>query len=148
MPPPGELRRQLEYKTNWYGSSITVIGRFFPSSRTCSACGAKAKLTLADRVYRCAACGFTADRDVNAAINIAAQAAVALGMKETLNARRAADDHPLAAGGSRSSSATKREGRHTVVATPSPATGWSPNRSGNGPDRHLAGHMGRLHAGG
>jgi len=114
---PGELRRQLEYKTNWYGSSITVIGRFFPSSRTCSACGAKAKLTLADRVYRCAACGFTADRDVNAAINIAAQAAVALGMKETLNARRAGGDHPLAAG-SRSSSATKREGRHTVVATP------------------------------
>lgn len=53
---PGELRRQLEYKTRWYGSSIALCDRWFPSSQTCSACGAKVKLTLADRVFRCTAC--------------------------------------------------------------------------------------------
>ena len=80
---PGEFRRQLEYKTGWYGSVLAVIDRFYPSSQTCSACKAKAKLTLADRVYRCATCGFVSNRDVNAAINLAAQAAVAPGMVET-----------------------------------------------------------------
>lgn len=130
---PGELRRQLvEYKTNWYGSSLKVIDRFFPSSQTCSACGAKAKLTLADRVYRCAECGFIADRDVNAAINIAAQAAVAPGTEETLNARRAVDDHPQPAG-SRSSSAMKWEGRHTVVATPARQQAGHPSESETDP---------------
>lgn len=129
---PGELRRQLEYKTNWYGSSLKVINRFFPSSQMCSACGAKAKLTLAERVYRCAACGLTADRDVNAAINIAAQAAVAPGKEETLNARRAVDDHPQPAG-SRSSSAMKREGRHTVVATPARQQAGHPSESETDP---------------
>ncbi|WP_236728368.1 MULTISPECIES: RNA-guided endonuclease InsQ/TnpB family protein [Mycobacteriaceae] len=129
---PGELRRQLEYKTNWYGSSLKVIDRFFPSSQTCSACGAKAKLTLAERVYRCAACGFTADRDVNAAINIAAQAAVTPGMEETLNARRAVDDHSQPAG-SRSSSAMKREGHHTVVATPARQQAGHPSEAKTDP---------------
>ena len=42
-----ELRRQLGYKTIWYGSRLVVADRFFPSSKTCSACGwVKAKLTL------------------------------------------------------------------------------------------------------
>lgn len=86
---PGELRRQLAYKTAWYGSRLAVIDRWFASTQTCSACGARAKLTLADRVYRCAVCGLVMDRDVNAAINLAAQAAVAPGMGETQTARRA-----------------------------------------------------------
>ncbi|MFN6548579.1 RNA-guided endonuclease InsQ/TnpB family protein [Mycolicibacterium nivoides] len=115
---PGEFRRQLAYKTGWYGSTLVLINRFYPSSRTCSACGARAKLTLADRVYRCAACGLTADRDVNAAINLAVQAAVAPGMEETRNARRAVADHPHPAG-SQSSTVLKREGhRACVAATP------------------------------
>ncbi|MEU0498002.1 RNA-guided endonuclease TnpB family protein [Mycobacterium sp. NPDC006124] len=126
---PGEVRRQLEYKTRWYGSTLTVVDRFFPSTQTCSACGAKAKLTLAERVYRCTACGFTADRDVNAAINIAAQAAVAPGAGETLNARRAADDHPLPAG-PRSTAVMKREGHHhTVMATPARQRGGHPSEA-------------------
>lgn len=124
---PGEFRRQLEYKTAWYGSTITVIDRFFPSSQTCSACGARAKLTLADRIYRCAACGFAADRDVNAAINIAAQAAVAPGKGETLNARRAVDDHPQPAG-IQSLTAMKREGhRDNAVVTPTRQRVGHPN---------------------
>jgi putative transposase len=45
-----ELRRQLAYKTAWYGSRLVVADRFYPSSKTCSACGwVKAKLTLAER---------------------------------------------------------------------------------------------------
>ena len=69
---PGEVRRQLGYKTTWYGSQLAVAGRWYPSSKTCSACGAvKAKLALADRRYQCGHCGAVLDRDVNAAINLA-----------------------------------------------------------------------------
>ena len=68
----GELRRQLEYKTAWYGTELVVAERWFPSSKTCSGCGTvKADLTLADRVYECASCGLVIDRDLNAAINLA-----------------------------------------------------------------------------
>ena len=69
---PGELRRQLGYKTAWYGSQLVVADRWYPSSKTCSACGAvKAKLALADRTYQCDHCGAVLDRDLNAAINLA-----------------------------------------------------------------------------
>jgi putative transposase len=45
-----ELRRQLGYKTIWYGATLVMADRFFPSSKTCSGCGwVKAKLTLAER---------------------------------------------------------------------------------------------------
>lgn len=67
----GEFRRQLEYKTARTGATLHVINRWYPSSKTCSACGAvKAKLSLSERVYRCDACGLSMDRDLNAAINI------------------------------------------------------------------------------
>ncbi|MCA1843111.1 MAG: transposase, partial [Actinobacteria bacterium] len=67
----GELRRQLAYKTTDYGHRLVAVDRFFPSSKTCSACGkAKATLPLGERVFRCDHCGFTADRDVNAARTI------------------------------------------------------------------------------
>ena len=69
---PGEVRRQLGYKTAWYGSQLMVADRWYPSSKTCSACGAvKAKLALADRQYQCGSCGAVLDRDLNAAINLA-----------------------------------------------------------------------------
>jgi putative transposase len=68
----GELRRQLSYKTRWYGSQLVVADRWYPSSKTCSACGAvKTKLTLADRTYHCEHCSLVLDRDLNAAINLA-----------------------------------------------------------------------------
>jgi putative transposase len=67
-----ELRRQLGYKTTWYGSRLVVADRFYPSSKTCSTCGwVKAKLTLAERTYTCEACGLQIDRDLNAARNLA-----------------------------------------------------------------------------
>ena len=65
-----EFKRQLEYKGEWYGRNILTIGRFEPSSKTCSVCGlVKKDLTLADREWVCS-CGAKHDRDVNAAINI------------------------------------------------------------------------------
>lgn len=94
------LRRQLEYKSGWYGSQVQIIDRFFASSQTCSACGARAKtkLDLRVRVFECAACGVRIDRDVNAARNIRAEAVrmheaqqLAPGTGESLNGRGVAD---------------------------------------------------------
>src|SRR6266540_1420948 len=67
----GGLRRQLAYKSEWYGARLVVAGRFFPSSKTCSGCGVmKETLSLHERVFRCSACGLSLDRDENAAINL------------------------------------------------------------------------------
>ena len=67
-----EFRRQLEYKTAWYGSELVVADRFYPSSKTCSTCGAvKAKLSLGEREYTCEGCNLVIGRDLNAAINLA-----------------------------------------------------------------------------
>ncbi|RAV08577.1 hypothetical protein DQP55_19020 [Mycolicibacterium sp. GF69] len=61
----------LEYKQAWRGGQLVIADRYFPSSKTCSACGERnADLTLADRVFTCG-CGFRADRDHNAAVNLA-----------------------------------------------------------------------------
>jgi putative transposase len=69
---PAQLRRQLGYKTTWYGSQLIVADRWYPSSKTCSACGAvKAKLALAERAWTCDGCGAVHDRDLTAAINLA-----------------------------------------------------------------------------
>ncbi|MDX3660645.1 IS607 family element RNA-guided endonuclease TnpB [Streptomyces sp. ID05-26A] len=70
-----ELRRQIQYKAGWAGVRVHVADRWYPSSKTCSACGVvKAKLRLSERVYRCDACGLDLDRDLNAARNLAALA--------------------------------------------------------------------------
>lgn len=67
-----EIRRMLDYKTPWYGSTLVQADRCYPSSKTCSACGtAKANLSLADRTFSCEHCGMSLDRDHNAAINLA-----------------------------------------------------------------------------
>jgi putative transposase len=67
-----EVRRMLGYKTRWYGSTLVQADRWYPSSKTCSACGGrKPSLTLADRTFMCAYCGVALDRDLNAAINLA-----------------------------------------------------------------------------
>ncbi len=68
----GEMRRQLTYKADWYGCDLWAADRFYPSSKTCSACGqVNASLTLADRRWACPACGTTHDRDENAGTNLA-----------------------------------------------------------------------------
>jgi len=61
----------LEYKSEWYGTNILKIGRFEPSSKTCSNCGyINKELTLKDREWTCVNCNTEHDRDINAAINI------------------------------------------------------------------------------
>jgi putative transposase len=67
----GEIRRQLTYKSERYGTHLVVIDRFYPSSKTCSACGyLKEELSLSERTYTCECCGLVLDRDVNAACNV------------------------------------------------------------------------------
>jgi putative transposase len=94
-----ELRRQLGYKTIWYGATLVVADRFFPSSKMCSGCGwVKAKLALAERTFQCEACGLWIDRDLNAARNLAKLVeSVAQSGWETRNAR-GADRKPQLAG--------------------------------------------------
>ena len=67
----GEFRRMLKYKCEWYGSKLTVAPRFFPSTKTCSKCGhVKDKMSLSERTFSCPECGYAADRDANAALNL------------------------------------------------------------------------------
>ncbi|MFI7488093.1 IS607 family element RNA-guided endonuclease TnpB [Micromonospora echinaurantiaca] len=86
-----EIRRQLTYKTRWYGGRLLVADRWYPSSKTCSGCGTvKTKLALSERTFTCTTCGLILDRDVNAAQNLAALAATVAGSgSETLNGRGA-----------------------------------------------------------
>ena len=87
---PYEFSRQLTYKLTWRCGTLAVADRFFPSSKTCSSCGSvKAKLSLATRLYRCDDCGLEIDRDLNAALNLAAYGRhhVAGSGPETQNAR-------------------------------------------------------------
>ena len=66
-----EFRRQLEYKANWYGRHIVFLDKWFPSSKTCSACGWYNKdLTLKYHTFVCEDCGLVIDRDLNASINV------------------------------------------------------------------------------
>jgi putative transposase len=71
----GELARQITYKQQWRGGQVVVADRWFASSKTCSGCGhRKDGLRLADRTYACDHCGLVRDRDLNAAVNLAAWA--------------------------------------------------------------------------
>lgn len=67
-----EFIRQLEYKAEWYGKTISKIDRFYPSTQLCSECGFKnpALKDTSIREYDCPECGVHHDRDINAAINI------------------------------------------------------------------------------
>ncbi|HXX40245.1 MAG TPA: IS607 family element RNA-guided endonuclease TnpB [bacterium] len=112
------LRRQLIYKCCWYGSRFVAAPRTFPSSKTCSRCGAvKATLPLWVRVFRCDACGLELDRDLNAAKNLAALAAqvVAGSGPETRNVR--GGDVSPAVGGQ--ASMKRKAGPRTIGVAPS-----------------------------
>ena len=66
-----EFRRQLEYKSEMRGSTVVVADRWFPSTKTCSACGCVQKeMPLSIRKWQCPNCGTQHDRDINAAINL------------------------------------------------------------------------------
>ena len=102
-----EFAQQLKYKLAWRGGTIMIADRWYPSSKLCPRCVVIDRdLTLADRVVTCS-CGYSADRDLNAAVNLARR-----GEKHHLeprtpkhgdratHARRrdGADQHPTSAG--------------------------------------------------
>jgi putative transposase len=69
----------LEYKARLHGRAFIKIGRFEPTTRTCSACGIKdGPKPLYVRAWQCPACGVWLDRDVNAAVNVAKAAGLAV----------------------------------------------------------------------
>ncbi|GAA1416264.1 hypothetical protein GCM10009601_07790 [Streptomyces thermospinosisporus] len=69
----------LEYKAARYGRTFVKIGRFEPTSQVCSQCGVRdAPKPLHVRVWTCGACGAVLDRDINAAVNVAKAAGLAV----------------------------------------------------------------------
>lgn len=65
-----EFRTKLKAKCDQNGIELRVVDKWFPSSKMCHCCGAiKKDLKLSDRIYRCN-CGYTSDRDLNAALNL------------------------------------------------------------------------------
>lgn len=80
----GQFARQLAYKADNYEAILTKANRFYASSKTCSNCGVvKTTLSLSERIFSCATCGFSIDRDVNAALNLRNLVAQSCG--ETIN---------------------------------------------------------------
>ena len=102
-----QFARVLGYKQAWRGGTILVADRWYPSSRLCPQCGAiHADLRLADRVFTCG-CGYSADRDCNAAVNIARwgqqhhldpRTPKQRGRATNARRRDGADQHPACAG--------------------------------------------------
>ena len=66
-----EFRTKLTAKCKEYGIELRLVDRFYPSSKLCHQCGClKSDLKLSDRTYTCLECGYTADRDFNASLNL------------------------------------------------------------------------------
>jgi putative transposase len=111
----GEFRRQLAYKCQRYGRELIVTDRWYPSSKTCSACGhLLAELSLWTRHWTCPACRARHDRDINAAKNILA-AGLAAARDAPGDACGADVRH---SGSSRVQSAVKQETRPATAGIP------------------------------
>jgi putative transposase len=93
-----EMRTMLAYKCEWYRRDLIVIDRWYPSSKTCSACGRTAtSLPLGVREWDCVHCGTRHDRDIDAAVNIRAAGLAVL----ACGAGRRPEREPSWAGGRR-----------------------------------------------
>ena len=102
-----QFARQLGYKQAWRGGELVIADRWYPSSKLCPACGAiRGDLTLADRMFTCT-CGHSADRDRNAAVNLARwgqqhhldpRTPKQRGRATLARRRDGADQHPTCAG--------------------------------------------------
>ncbi|WP_280419669.1 RNA-guided endonuclease InsQ/TnpB family protein [Nocardia carnea] len=105
-----DFARLLRYKQQWRRGTVVTADRWYPSSKRCSACGTvHTGLTLSERVFTCG-CGYRADRDLNAAANLAAWAAThykdvsqppdpsAGGRVTNARRREGADRHPVGTG--------------------------------------------------
>ncbi len=123
----GEIRRQLVYKAAWRGRVVSVVDRFDPSSKTCSACGhVHGGLRRNDYRWNSPACGAAHDRDYNAAITI-----------ERKGLRRLAEGSGGDAGGTRRSRGTDARGEYACAACRSSPAG-QPSSSNREPDRRAA----------
>lgn len=99
----------LEYKAARYGRTLVRIGRFEPTSQVCSQCGVKdGPKPLHIREWECSACGAVLDRDINAAVNVAKAAGLAV------SACRARV-RPGLVPAQREEAGTRRDGQPTVV---------------------------------
>ena len=66
-----EFRIKLQFKCKENGIELRIVDRFYPSSKKCHDCGhIKTDLKLSDRIYKCDNCGYKADRDFNASLNL------------------------------------------------------------------------------
>ncbi|RSN04751.1 transposase [Streptomyces sp. WAC 01325] len=102
----------LEYKAAKFGRSFLRIGRFEPTSQVCSQCGVKdGPKPLHIRVWECGACGAVLDRDINAAVNVAKVAGLAV-------SACGAQVRPVLVPAQRGEAGTHRDGQPTVVGIP------------------------------
>ncbi|WP_327422327.1 transposase [Streptomyces sp. NBC_01527] len=99
----------LEYKAARYGRTFVRIGRFEPTSQVCSQCGVKdGPKPLHVRVWECGACGAVLDRDINAAVNVAKAAGLAV-------SACGAHVRPVLVPAQRGEAGTHRDGQTTVA---------------------------------
>ena len=89
----GEVRRQLLYKGEWHHCKVMLADRYYPSSKTCSACGVVNAKLKRERRWRCGSCGAKHERNLNAAVNLRNLLALPSGRRVTLR-----DGKALAAG--------------------------------------------------
>jgi putative transposase len=102
----------LEYKAAKFGRTFHRIGRFEPTSQVCSACGVKdGPKPLHVRIWTCEACGAVLDRDINAAVNVAKAAGLAV----TACGARV---RPGLVPAQRGETGTHRDGQPSVVGIP------------------------------
>jgi putative transposase len=115
----GQTRRQLAYKAGWYGSSLVIAGRWYPSSKTCHACGQVQDIGWAGH-WTCTSCEASHQRDDNAAVNLARYEPPATGDSAVgpvgAAVKRGADPKtgPRPAGGHE----TRKGGSHTAAEQP------------------------------
>jgi putative transposase len=126
----GEIRRQLTYKANWAGRTLMSVDRFYPSSKTCSACGQiNGMLTLSDRRWTCATCNTEHDRDINAARNIRTEGLRLLGEQTGPDGRTAESGRNLRAGRGLRGGSTAAHRRSAAPPLGEPRTRRSPKRA-------------------
>ncbi|MET7497709.1 RNA-guided endonuclease TnpB family protein [Streptomyces sp900116325] len=102
----------LEYKAARYGRIFVRIGRFEPTSQVCCVCGVKdGPKPLRVRVWECGACGAVLDRDINAAVNVAEAAGLAV-------SAYGAQVRPVLVPAQRGEAGTHRDGQTTVAGIP------------------------------
>ena len=100
------LLNQIRYKADWYGTRIVEADQWYPSSKTCSACGAVNEDLGREREWDCPNCGVIHDRNQNAARNLQKLALLAVGEDVRLP-----DGEALAGGDSTAGETAPDEGR-------------------------------------